>query len=253
MSLMYSMKNSKKTAKVENRTNRAKMLNKRCIKLKQDLTLLTQGQSRLKWHHEPKKSVTIHKKAAERYFSAGIFFTLYKIWFLYYYGVSEWNSQLLWLISKWKLQTEQYFPNIMSTKLNKLKKCDYLAERFGGAVNYAVQGGSNYWVSGQNSYCSLLTGKLVLSSTLIQYSLLCWTKRFLISFWKKQLGKCDNSHKSNNYQAGALFYMYYLKKEDFYFASVSNQFTFDIQFACGAFVLDWSMPSMISGRYFLRI
>lgn len=43
MSLMYSTKNSKKTEKVENRTNRAKMLNKRCIKLKQDLTVLTQG------------------------------------------------------------------------------------------------------------------------------------------------------------------------------------------------------------------
>ena len=199
------------------------------------------------------KKVTIPKKAAERYFSVGIFFTLCEIWLLHYCGVSERNRQLLWLILKWKLQTEQYFPNIMSTKLDKLKKFDYLAEHFGGAVNYAVQGGSNYWVSGQNSYCSLLTGKLVLSSTLIQYSLLCWTKRFLISFWKKQLGKCDNSHKSNNYQAGALFYMYYLKKEDFYFASVSNQFTFDIQFACSAFVLDWSMPSMISGRYFLRI
>ena len=47
--------------------------------------------------------------------------------------------------------------------------------------------------------------------------------------------------------------MYYLSKQDFYFASVSNQFTFDIQFAGGEFVLDWSMPSMISGSYFLGI
>lgn len=196
--------------------------------------------------------MTIPKKAAERYFSAGIFFSLCEIWLLHYCGVSEWNRLLLWLISKWKLQTEQYFPNIMSTKRDKLKKFGYLAKLFCGAVHLDVQGGSNYWDSGQNSSCSLFTWKPVLSSTLIQYCLLRWTRWFLISFWKKQLGKCDNSHKSNNYQAGALVSMYYLSKQDFYFASVSNQFTFDIQFACSEFVLDWSMPSMISGSYFLR-
>ena len=81
------------------------------------------------------KKVTIPKKAAERYFSVGIFFTLCEIWLLHYCGVSERNRQLLWLILKWKLQTEQYFPNIMSTKLDKLKKFDYLAKLFCGAVN----------------------------------------------------------------------------------------------------------------------
>ena len=92
--------------------------------------------------------------------------------------------------------TEQYFTVVLFSILYKvvlsfesvdeILKCDHSNESYWavlscGAVHYALQVGSNFWVSGWNPKVWPFKWKL-LSSTFLWYSLFCFTSWFY-NFW----------------------------------------------------------------------
>jgi len=105
---------------------------------------------------------------------------------------SEWNPEV-WPF-KWKQMkaTEQYFSVVLFIMLykvvltfhsvNEILKCDHSNESYWavlscGAVYYAVQDGSNFWVRGWNPMVWPFKWKL-LSSTFLWCCLLCCTRWF---------------------------------------------------------------------------
>ena len=99
--------------------------------------------------------------------------------------------------------TEQYFPvvlfimlyNVVLTfeSVDEILWCDHSNESYRavlscGAVYYAVQCGSNFWVRGWNPMMWPFKWKL-LSSTFLWYCLLCCTKVIneVINLWMKSL------------------------------------------------------------------
>ena len=120
--------------------------------------------------------------------------------------------------------TEQNYPVLLSIMLYKvvlsfesvdeILKCEHSSESYWavlscGAVYYAVQGGSNFWVCGWNPKVWPFKWKL-LSSIFLCCCLLCCTRWFyLLSLWMKSLSVSIQVKATEQYFPVVLFIMLY--------------------------------------------
>ena len=128
-------------------------------------------------------NVTIEIKATEYYFPyIWCFFILLYNWF--YSVVLEWVKKISTISMTFQMKaTEQHFCMMLPLlSLCEILKCDHWSESYRavlscGAVCYAVQGCSNFYVCGWNPKVWPFKSKL-LSSTFLWCCLMCCTRWF---------------------------------------------------------------------------